>query len=152
MDTNNVAHKLKQAGIELFEERSGFPLNQAQRNLERKCNYAEEASLRNNVTKIHNVYVLEDGLVLGLIESVQSGASADSGRVYRPVFFDVFGNIIHQPKIDESFPSIKKAQSEFWKQAEEIDAIEATSKGIKTKLEAMEEELDEFKRMTKDIK
>lgn len=152
METQDLARKLKQAGIELFQERSGFPLNQAQRNLDGRNHYVDESTLRSFVSKIHNVYVMEDGLILGMVESVQAGPNADSGRVYRPVFFDVFGGIIHRPSIEESAKTIKKAQAEFWQQAEEIDAVEATLDGLKAKQGQIEQELDGIKKLVREIK
>lgn len=152
MDTQELASKLKAAGIELFQERSGFPLNQAQRNLDGKTHYVDEASLRSHVSKIHNVYVMDDGLILGMIESVQAGPSADDGRVYRPVFFDIFGGIIYRPDLQDSAKTLKKAQAEFWQQAEEVDAIEATTEGMKAKLQELERSVDDFKRLMKEVK
>lgn len=152
METQELAAKLKKAGIPLFEERSGFPLNQAQRNLEGRSLYAEDSQLRTRSTKIHSVYVLEDGLILGLVESVQAGASEADGRVYRPTFFDVFGNIISQPEIKDASPTLKKAQADFWRTADELDAADVTANGMKTKEEQLEKALADFRKLMKELK
>lgn len=152
LSVEDVAKRLTKAGIELFQERSGFPLNQAQRNLEGKTKYVDDATLRSFVAKIHSVQVLEEGLVLGIVESVQAGPNADAGRVYRPVFFDVFGNTIYRPSIDDSFNTLKQAQSDFWKQADGIDPVAATIEGLEAKEKAMTEELEAFQKLMEDIK
>jgi hypothetical protein len=152
MQPEDLAKKLVAANIELFEERSGFPLNQAQRNLEGRTHYVEDATLRAHVSKIHSVQVLDEGLILGLVESVQAGPAESDGRVFRPVFFDVFGTTLYRPSIDDSFNTLKQAQSEFWKQADQLDAVQATIEGMDRKRKDLEKALDDFDKLMEEIK
>jgi hypothetical protein len=146
-DIDQLKMALAKAGVTLFTERSGFPLNQAQRNLQGKTHYVDDSTMRGFVGKIHSVHILEDGLILGLVESIQAGPNEESGRVYRPVFFDVFGNVVMRPDIEDSFKTLKQAQAAFWRMADDIDTIPLTLKGIETKKDVIENELREWKRL-----
>lgn len=145
-----LAAKLSDANIYLFRERSGFPLSQAQRNLDTRTTYVEDSSLKVFDAKIHSCEVLDNGLILGIIESVKQGA--DAARVFRPVFFDVFGNVIARPDVDESFPNQKQAQGSFWAMANEIEAVEATLKGIREKQKYLQNEIDKLDDLLKELK
>lgn len=151
MSTADLATTLSKHGVQLFKDRSGMPLNQAQRNLEGRTHYVDDSTLKSFVAKIHSVSVMDDGLILGIVESCQKGPSSDSGRVFRPVFFDVFGNTVYRPDLDESFDSQKQAMSDFWKQADEIDAIKATIEGAKAKHKALAQAADDFSELLEEL-
>jgi hypothetical protein len=151
LTTEALAERLKAVGVELFRERTGLPLNQAQRNLEEKTTYVDDKTMKKSSGQVHTVQVLEDGLVLGIVESVQKTSNPDDGRVFRPVFFDVFGNTIYKPEIADSFATSKQANSAFWRQADEIDAIKATMEGIKTKQDQLEADLDKYEALSKEL-
>jgi hypothetical protein len=152
MSTTDMASAMSKAGFKLFAERTGLPLNQAQRNLEGRTHYVDDSTLKSFAAKIHTVHVMDDGLVLGLVESVQKGFNAADGRVFRPVFFDLFGRIIHRPEIDDSFDSQKQAMSSFWKEADEIDAVEETRNGLREKCEVLTKELGEVQTLLEELK
>lgn len=151
MSTEELASKLKEKGIRLFRDHSGFPLNQAQRNLEGLTPYADDKTLAYFKAKILTVHVMDDGLILGLVESLQAGFNQEDGRVYRPVFFDVFGNVAYSPKIDASFKTSKQANAEFWKQADKLDAVSITIEGIKTKQGQLTKELDSYSSLLEEL-
>jgi hypothetical protein len=146
VDQDTLLSVLKKQGVELFHQRSGLPLNQAQRNLEGRTEYVNDSSLKAFVATIHSVYVLNEGLVLGFVESVQKGPSKESGRVYRPVFFDIFGNIIYRTELEDSYETLSKAQVEFFNKAEDIDAVASTLEGIEKKYDVLEKQLKDWKK------
>lgn len=146
MNSEDLLAGLKAQGIKLFREYSGMPLNQAQRNLSERTHYVDDTTIRSFAAKVHSVHVLDEGMLLGMVESVQKGFNAEDGRCYRPVFFDLFGNTVYRPEIEDSFDSIKKAQADFWKQADMLDAEKITLEGIEKKYDAIEEELKEWKK------
>lgn len=147
-----LAKALTEAGIKLFSDRVGLPLNQAQRNLEGRTHYVDDKTLASFVAKIHGVHVLEEGLLLGIIESVQKGPSAASGRVYRPVFFDVFGNEVARPSLEDSAPDLKKANAMFWQMADDIDIVESTLEGIETKRDNLQKEAGRYEALLEELK
>lgn len=153
MTTDALATKLKAIGLELYRERSGYPLSQAQRNLEGRTHYVDDKSIKFHAAKIISCNVLDDGLILGIVESVKAGFNEqESGRVYRPVFFDVFGNDIYRPDIENSFKTAKQANASFWAQAEMIDAIKATLEGAERKRNLIELELRDYDAFLKELR
>jgi hypothetical protein len=146
MNKEEMIQALSKEGILLFREYSGLPLNQAQRNLAGRTHYVDDSTIRSFNARVHSVHIIDDGLLLGMVESLQKSFNADEGRVYRPVFFDLFGNIVYRPDIGDSFSDQKKAQADFWKQADLLDAENITIKGIEKKYDALEQELKEWKK------
>lgn len=148
---DDVLRIVKKAGIELYKDRAGMPLNQAQRNLEGRTHYVDDATLRSFVAKIHSVSIMDEGLILGLVESVQAGPNSESGRLYRPVLFDVFGNTIALPDLEHSFKTLKQAQSEFWKAADEVDAVELTIEGLKRKRDTLAADAETLDKLLEEL-
>lgn len=146
MNSEEMIAALKKAGVLLFKEYSGMPLNQAQRNLSGRTHYVDDTTIRSFNAKIHSVHVLDEGLLLGIVESVQKGFNESDGRFFRPVFFDLFGNTVYRPDIEDSFDSLKKAQADFWKQADLLDAEALTIEGIEKKHDVIEQELKDWKK------
>jgi hypothetical protein len=146
IDQAALIDAIKKQGIELFRERSGMPLNQAQRNLQGRTHYVDDATLKSFGAKVHTTHVMDDGLIFGMVESLQKGFNPEDGRVWRPVFFDLFGNIVARPPIEDSFDNIKQAQAEFWKLADTLDAQALTIEGVEKKYDVLEKELKEWKK------
>ena len=152
MSTSDMASAMSKAGFSLFAERTGLPLNKAQRNLNGRTTYAEDSELKKEAIQIHDVHVMDDGLILGLVTSFQKGATPAAGRAFRTAFFDLFGRRIEIDGGDEPFETQKQAMSAFWKQADEIDAVEETREGVKARCEMLSEELDKIKALQDELK
>lgn len=149
--TADLAQALSKHGVSLYREYSGMALNKAQRNLFGRTNYAEDSNLKASKTSILAAEVMDDGLVLALVEKTQKTANPADGNIYRPVFFDVFGNIIYRPDVDDSFDTQKGAMADVWKQANDIEAVKATVNGAKAKQKAMQQEVDKFTELVEEI-
>lgn len=151
VSVNDIASALSKLGIHLYKERTGLPLNQAQRNLNERTDYVADNTLKAWAGQVHAVHVMDEGLVLGIVESFQKGATKDSGRAFRPVFFDVFGRTIYRPENNEAFDTQKQAMADFWKQADEVNAIEETIEGLKAKYEEIQEECKAYKDAVEEL-
>ena len=112
----------------------------------------EDKTIKAFHSKIISTSVLDSGLIFGLVESIPAGfPEQEAGRVFRPVFFDVFGNELYKPDIENSFKTSKQAQASFWAQAEQIDAIKATLDGAEQKRNLIKKDLDDYDAMLKDL-
>lgn len=132
---------LGDVGLALYKQYNGLPLNQAQRNLNPRCDYAEEGELKTYAGQILSVNVLDDGLVLGIVESFQKGMDP-SDRAFRSVFFNVFGDVVYKTPTEEAFDTQKKAQSDFWRRSDEIEAEKITLDGLTNKIAELEKEIE----------
>lgn len=144
MTATDLAAALSKHGISLFRDYPGMALNQAQRNLHGRTLWAEDANLKSRKASIETVSVMDEGLILGVVEKAQKTANPADGVVFRPVFFDVFGNIVDSVELADAPDSKKGAMSELWKRADDIEAVKSTVEGAKEKQAAMQKQLDEF--------
>lgn len=128
--TKALSDALRLQGVEVFRDESSYPLNRAQRNLAGKTHYVDDDTMKFHSSRILSCSVLDDGLLLGIVESA---ATYDGRRVYRPVFFDIFGTVVSRVDLDDSFKSADAARKEFWRLAESLDAVKFTIEALVTK-------------------
>lgn len=150
--TGELASKIQEAGIQLFKDRAGYPLSQAQRNLEGRTHYVDDSTLAFFSAKILACHIFDDGLILGIVESLKAGPDDDAGRIYRPVYFDLFGNTVLRPEVEDSFKTQKQAMAALWTMADEVDAQDATIAGIKEKQKMLQDEIDKLDVLAKQFK
>lgn len=151
MNANDIAAALSKHGIHLFRDYPGMALNQVQRNLHGRTLWAEDSNLKSRKASIEALSVMDEGLVLGVVEKAQKTANPADGVVFRPVFFDVFGNIIDTVELADAPDTKKGAMAELWKRADDIDAIRSTVEGAKEKQAAMQKALDEFTELVEEM-
>jgi hypothetical protein len=121
--TETLSTALKVQGFELFSNKSSDAKSQAQRNLSGKTHYVDEDTLKFHSARVLSCTVTDNGLLLGILEST---ATYDGKRVYRPVFFDIFGTVVSRCDLDDASKSAETARKEFWKLANELDAVALT--------------------------
>lgn len=118
----DLAQACRAAGFELFNTSMSFnAAANARRNLAGRTHYADPDTLRFFNARILKCSALHDGLILGILESLSAGFE-HSRRVFRPVFFDLDGNTLERPNIDESYSTRRAAERAFWRIADSIDA------------------------------
>jgi hypothetical protein len=133
-----VVAAIEAAGIKLFRERSGFPLSQAQRNLEGRTTYVDESA------DVKGAYVLDEGLLYGIVVKHE-------GK-FLPVFFDLFGNIVATVDEGKEADTFRQANTMFWEMSDELDALDLTIKGVKTKQNYLQEEIDKLADLARTLK
>ena len=118
--------QLTSAGFILFDSDRGHNAPTcAGINLSGRTHYVDPDTRRFFRARILKAVALCDGLIFGIIES----ASADyenSRRIFRPVFFDLDGNVIARTDLADCFRTKAGAEKEFWRMLDKIDAIAAT--------------------------
>lgn len=149
MTQAQIISEITHAGVSLYKERSGFPLNQAQRNLEGRTHYVDDAALASFQSKIVGAYVLDEGMIFGIIESLEHPTL---GKIFRPVFFDLFGNVVAKLEAEDSVDTFRKANTKFWEMSEELDPVDLTLKGVKTKQQALQDEIDKLDTLQKALR
>lgn len=117
-----------------YRNESSDPTNNAQRNLTGRTHYVDADTLRYHKSRILSCQVHCDGLLLSIIESVAIDPNS-SKRRYRGVIFDVFGNTIDRPTLDQCCTNRDKASREMYTQLDKIDAIKHTKQAAKSVLD-----------------
>jgi len=79
--------------------------------LEGRTSYYSTFNLRYFNCKILHCQVIHDGLFLMIIESITN--PYDKLKTFRPVVFDIFGDIVYRPDLDNGFNNKNQALKDF---------------------------------------
>lgn len=138
-----LAESLKQAGFYLFRVESCTPKYDAQRNLQDKTHYVDDDTLRFHKSRILSAELKEGGAFYYIRESF--AATMDNNeRKQRVVLFDIFGNTVYHPSIDDSSKTEKQATEAFWQWFNAFDSVEYYTKLFATMAERKEKEKQQF--------
>lgn len=134
--------------MQLYQDKVDSPKYNAQHNLFGRTHYVDDNTLRAFKARILSTHITDGGLLFAMVESC-SGDYDHTFRVFRPVVFDVFGNVIYRPNIDESFKTRKAATKTMWEYLNTLDAVKITKEAIKREKAQHKREMDY---LIKDIK
>lgn len=138
--TESLAKAIRSAYLaELYQHKSSYPAIEVQQNLAGRTHYADAGTLKYFSARILTAHILDDGLILGFVESI---AHPSLGRVYRPVFFDLFGTVVERCEIEDGFKTGAAARKAFWKRADELDAVAITLAALADRADRKARELD----------
>jgi hypothetical protein len=140
MDTAAFSKALKANGFDLFTDQSSYSDIRAKKNLDGRTHYYSDDTMRYFKAKILLCHITDGGLLLGTVESV---AHPDRGRIYRPVFFDIWGTVVSKCDIDDAPKTSKTAEKLFWRLANELDAIAITREGLERHRRRVARQLEE---------
>lgn len=113
----------------LYRQESYNDKYNAQRNLLGRTHYVDDDTMRSFKSRILTTVNTDDGLLFALVESC-SGDYEHKTRIFRPVIFDVFGNVLHRPDLEQSFKTGDQARKAMREALNEIDAVAVTRKAI----------------------
>jgi hypothetical protein len=112
-----------------YECKSSYPASNAQLNLAGKTHYVDSDTLRFHKSRILETHITDNGLLFALIESCAADMD-NTKRIFRPVIFDLLGNVISRPTLENSFNTRKQANKALWGAISAIDAKKATLEAI----------------------
>ena len=117
----SIAHVI---GTRLFENRSSYSAkDDAQRNLEGKTHYVDDATLKAFYSRISSARHTDQGLIYSIVESV-AGDYQNNSRGFRFVTFDLYGTIINDrvsADVNRLHKTAAKAQAEMWEFLDGLD-------------------------------
>lgn len=119
-----VLSALRMTGPYAYECKSCDPKADAQKNLSGRTHYVEDGSLRYFNSRIVTAYCTDDGLLFGLVESV-NGRPDHGGYTKRFVVFDIWGTVISDSR-DQWFRTSKQAHAAMWEFLNSFDAVKHT--------------------------
>jgi hypothetical protein len=113
MNNEQLAKTIEATWVHLFKDRYySDPTAQAQDQLMGRTHYVDPETLRHHHARVLRARPVCSGLLFRIIES----AAADyqnTKRVYRYVVFDVWGEVVTRPELEDSFSSTDKALKAF---------------------------------------
>jgi hypothetical protein len=107
------------ANVAPYTDKSSDHKRNAQENLKGRTHYAEEETLRFFHARIVSSAADQNGLFFKMVESIALDYD-NNRRGFRVVMFDLFGQVIYRPSIDEC-TSTKNAAVLLWMKSEKID-------------------------------
>jgi hypothetical protein len=116
--------------MQLYQDRVHDPKFNAQQNLSGRTHYVDDDTLRAFKSRILSTHITDGGLLFSIVESCQ-GDYEGTFRVFRPVIFNIFGEVVYKPSIDESFKTRKAATEAMWDHINDLNAVSVTKEGIK---------------------
>lgn len=122
-----------------FENKSYDAKRDAQVNLTGRTHYVDPDTLKYHNSKILKCVISDNGLLLSIIESY---ASYDGKRLFRPVIFDVMGNTIDRVSGSDGFKTKKQAEAALWESLEKINAVEHTKQALQRELDWVQNSVD----------
>ena len=100
--------------VNLYRNESSYPKINAQRNLQGRTHYVDDSSLRWHKSRVLSARIVNNGLFFAITTSDALDPN-NTKRGFRYVIFDIFGNILERPKLEDAFKSHEKCLREMWK-------------------------------------
>ena len=100
--------------INLYRNESSNPKLNAQRNLQGRTHYVDDASLRWHKSRVLSARVVDNGLFFAITTSDALDPN-NMRRGFRYVVFDIFGNILERPKLEDAFRTHAQCVKAMWK-------------------------------------
>ena len=128
--------------MNLYKQESSNPKLNAQINLSGRTHYVKDQTLKYFHARVLWSHHLYDGLLFYIIESCASD-HAKKTRVFRGVVFDVFGNVIYRPSLEDSFKNRDQASKDMWAAIALLDIFQVTRDAIQAKQTSMAREFSD---------
>ena len=115
--------------MNLYTNKSQYAKVNAQSNLEGRTHYVDDSTLRFHKSRILAAHVAFNGLIFGIVCS-DSLDMNNTRRGFRPVVFDLFGNVLFRPDLENAYKSKEAARKAMWDYINTIDAQAVTEAAI----------------------
>lgn len=112
-----------------FRDESSYPKVNAQRNLDGITHYVEDSTLRFHKSRILKANATVDGLLFYIIESYAADYQGKT-RLFRPVIFDIAGNTISRPDLENGFKTRAQAEKHLWAEMDKLDRVAVSMEAI----------------------
>lgn len=96
-----------------YQKHGSIPKHCAQRNLSDRTHYVDDGSLSFHKSRILSTYIVNDGWLFALVESVGMNYE-NTKRGYRYVVFDVAGNVVSCVNLEDCFKTRRAAVKAMW--------------------------------------
>jgi len=119
--------------MKLFTNISNNAKYNAQRNLESITHYVDDESLKFHKSRVISSHVSNQGMIFSIVESYAIDMN-NTRRAFRPVIFNVCGNVIYSAELENGFKTSSQALKSMREELNKINALKETKKAIKNHL------------------
>jgi hypothetical protein len=113
MENNHLADIVEKTGIPLFRDRYSHPLTRARDCLAGLTHYLDESTMRYFRSRVSSSGVSCSGLLFYIVESCSLDPDHKT-RGFRGVVFDVFGDPVYRPNLDQCSKTSEVARREMY--------------------------------------
>jgi hypothetical protein len=121
----------------LYTERRNHPVDNAQENLSGRTHYADTATLRFHKSRILSARPMMSGAFFLVIESCALDYN-NSKRGARAVLFDLLGDTVYRPKLEECHRTRAQASAAYWRWLESFDPVDHYRNTLQRKAERLQ--------------
>jgi hypothetical protein len=121
--TPNTAQTIASAlRAHLYNERRNHATDNAQDNLGGRTHYADAGTLRFHKSRILSARPIMSGAFFLIIESCALDMH-NTRRGFRAVLFDLLGEAVYRPKLEECRRTREQASADFWSWCNQFDEL-----------------------------
>jgi len=132
MKNKLIAEIIQRSGIaQLYGYQSGYPKNNAQMNLEGRTHWASDSNLKFFGCRISSAHETAEGLLFYVIESSFLDFQKTK-RGFRYAIFDLFGECIARPSLEQSFKTSDQARKAMKEELATLDLAEHYKKALQS--------------------
>lgn len=116
----------------LYRNESGYPKNNAQRNLQGRTHYVDDDTLRYHHSRVISARHTDGGLLFAIVTS-DAKDHQNKSRGFRYVIFDLFGTVVERnpSSVDrEFFRTSAQAEKAMWAALNDFDVVKLTCEAI----------------------
>ena len=156
-ELSKIIHQVGQysSGLRLYESRYfSRPIDYAQSQLQGRTHYTDPDTLRFFHSRIVAAQQAADGLLFWIVESCSANHD-NTARGFRPVVFDIFGEVIFRPDLSDMVKTSDKARALYrdWLENFDItahyrDALEARARRIEKEAQGYREVIAQMEPVT----
>ena len=142
MNNEQLAKTIEATWTHLYKDRYySDPIAQAQDQLMGRTHYVDPETLRHHHARVLRARPVWSGLLFQIIESTAADYQ-NTKRVYRYVVFDVWGEVVTRPELDDSFSSTDKALKAFDQWLADFDLVDYYRVQLAARVKRTQEEAD----------
>jgi hypothetical protein len=130
--------------MQLYQDHSSYPKQNAQRNLMGRTHYVDDDTLRFHHSRVLSAHVLYEGLLFAIITK-DAADYENNTRKYRYAIFDLFGTVIDRPSLADMFSTRNQASKAMWAVIDGLDAKAITLAGIENAEKWHKYKMDELR-------
>ena len=130
--------------MNLYRSESSNPKWNAQRNLSGRTHYVDDDTLRFHKSRVLSSRNTDQGLLFAIVTS-DALDMHNTKRGYRYAIFDLFGNVLDRPKLEDAFRTSQKATDAMWDALNKTDAVAVTLKAMERHEKQFADEMKELR-------
>ena len=151
MELNDLADLINRSGFaRLYDNKSSYPKNNAQLNLEGRNYFATDSTLRAFGSRINSAHPTASNLLFYVIESSYTNWEKTK-RGFKYAIFDVFGEEVNRLSIAEAVSTSEKARKAMYSFLNDFDVAEYYAQKLESIARRADREAGEARAIVQQI-